>query len=72
MYATEEERKKANIASRKKAMLKRAEKVKNMSQKERSAYYRSMYERTSRIRISREKHIRNAITFLESLGYKVI
>jgi hypothetical protein len=63
-YKTNEETKKAMIQ-------KRANRIKNMTQKERKTYYKSMCDTSQRKELLKQKRIKNAIEFLVSMGFYV-
>ena len=63
----------ATIQERKIAMAKRKKEViLSMTPEERKNYYHELYIHQTRVRQSRDKHIENAIKFLQSFGYEVI
>ncbi len=72
MYHTENERIEAHKQSIQRAENKRKKYLQSLSDFERKKYYRKNYEQTERKRISREKHIKSCIEFLNSLGYEVV
>ena len=68
-YTTEAERKSAKV---KNEIAWRRNTIKNMTEAERKAYYRAIYDGSKRKELAMQRHIKNATDYLISMGFEVI